>query len=163
MLASFKGLRSVLLKGGHDTTRAGVCVDNLYILVGESDVVSSHPIPAPYLERAAGVAVTFSRVSSEDGTAHALKIAYSHARIVAQNDHGTGCSLASATAASLAKLLHTHEQTSTDTDVAYLLRLLPLAVLNGVVFVTSSIRAASVYRVGAGHGPLFHHKGNVVL
>jgi hypothetical protein len=35
MLNTFKGLKSVLLKGGHDTTRKGVCADHLYILLGE--------------------------------------------------------------------------------------------------------------------------------
>jgi hydroxymethylpyrimidine/phosphomethylpyrimidine kinase len=60
-------------------------------------------------------------------------------RIHTRNNHGTGCTLASAIACYLAKGLGIEE-----------------AVRKAKTYVTEAIRAGSTYRIGHGHGPLHH-------
>lgn len=64
-----------------------------------------------------------------------------HPRIVARNTHGTGCTLASAIAAGLARGLS-----------------LPDACDQGIAYV-SGLLVASVESLGGGHGPLLHGLG----
>jgi len=64
-------------------------------------------------------------------------------RIVSANDHGTGCSLAAATAAHLAM----------GTDAVG-------AVTQAKAFVARAIRGAASWTLGAGHGPLDHFGWN---
>lgn len=63
-------------------------------------------------------------------------------RIATRNDHGTGCTLASAIAARLA-LGHP----------------LPQAVAGAKVYVNEALKAAADWRLGAGRGPVHHHHG----
>jgi hydroxymethylpyrimidine/phosphomethylpyrimidine kinase len=63
-------------------------------------------------------------------------------RVPTRNDHGTGCTLASAIAARLA-LGHP----------------LPQAVAGAKVYVTEALKAAADWRLGTGRGPLHHHHG----
>jgi hydroxymethylpyrimidine/phosphomethylpyrimidine kinase len=60
-------------------------------------------------------------------------------RIATENTHGSGCTLASAVAAGLAKGYSLHE-----------------AVLEAKAYVSAAIAAANRLHVGAGHGPLHH-------
>lgn len=60
-------------------------------------------------------------------------------RIATRNNHGTGCTLSSAIAASLAKGA-TMEQ----------------AVLQAKTYITNAIRAGAEYTIGHGHGPVHH-------
>jgi hydroxymethylpyrimidine/phosphomethylpyrimidine kinase len=64
-------------------------------------------------------------------------------RVVSANDHGTGCSLAAATAAHLA--LGSEAVTAVEAAKAYVAR---------------AIRGASSWTLGAGHGPLDHFGWN---
>ena len=66
-------------------------------------------------------------------------IALAAPRIVTQNTHGTGCSLASAIAAGLAK--------GTEMEIA---------VRNAKTWVSAAIAAADRLAVGHGHGPIHH-------
>jgi hydroxymethylpyrimidine/phosphomethylpyrimidine kinase len=66
-------------------------------------------------------------------------IALAAPRIATQNTHGTGCSLSSAIAASLAK--------SEDLETA---------VRNAKAWVSAAIAAADRFSVGHGHGPIHH-------
>jgi hydroxymethylpyrimidine/phosphomethylpyrimidine kinase len=61
------------------------------------------------------------------------------ARVVTGNDHGTGCSLSAAMAASLAKGAS-----------------VPDAIAQGKSFVARALAGAAGWRLGAGHGPLDH-------
>ncbi|MDA1361558.1 bifunctional hydroxymethylpyrimidine kinase/phosphomethylpyrimidine kinase [Glycomyces luteolus] len=63
-------------------------------------------------------------------------------RVATRNDHGTGCTLASAIAARLA-LGHP----------------LPQAVAGAKVYVTEALKAAADWRLGLGPGPVHHHHG----
>jgi hydroxymethylpyrimidine/phosphomethylpyrimidine kinase len=60
-------------------------------------------------------------------------------RVVTGNDHGTGCSLSAAVAASLAK----------GTTV-------PEAIAQAKAFVARALAGGAAWRLGAGHGPLDH-------
>ncbi len=60
-------------------------------------------------------------------------------RIAARNNHGTGCTLASAVAAGLAKGLELVE-----------------AVRAGKDFVTAALAAADTIKIGSGRGPVHH-------
>jgi hydroxymethylpyrimidine/phosphomethylpyrimidine kinase len=60
-------------------------------------------------------------------------------RVATKNTHGTGCTLASAIAAGLAKRLSLND-----------------AVRDAKAYVTGAIAAADRLHVGAGHGPLHH-------
>jgi hydroxymethylpyrimidine/phosphomethylpyrimidine kinase len=64
-------------------------------------------------------------------------------RVVSANDHGTGCSLAAATAAHLAQ----------GTDAM-------TAIKEAKVFVADAIRGSASWTLGAGHGPLDHFGWN---
>jgi len=64
---------------------------------------------------------------------------FDYPRIVTQNTHGTGCTLSSAIAASLA-----HGSTLED------------AVATGREYVQNAIEAGATYRLGHGHGPVHH-------
>jgi hydroxymethylpyrimidine/phosphomethylpyrimidine kinase len=61
------------------------------------------------------------------------------ARVVSQNDHGTGCTLSAAITALLARQSE-----------------LSFAVRRAKSYVTSAIDGAKAWRLGAGHGPLDH-------
>lgn len=63
-------------------------------------------------------------------------------RVATENDHGTGCTLASAIAARLA-LEHP----------------LPHAVSGAKAYVAEALRAAANWRLGTGPGPVHHHHG----
>ncbi|WP_051704210.1 bifunctional hydroxymethylpyrimidine kinase/phosphomethylpyrimidine kinase [Glycomyces sp. NRRL B-16210] len=63
-------------------------------------------------------------------------------RVATRNDHGTGCTLASAIAARLA-LEHPLTQ----------------AVAGAKAYVTEALRAAAEWRLGTGPGPVHHHHG----
>lgn len=63
-------------------------------------------------------------------------------RVATRNDHGTGCTLASAIAARIA-LAHP----------------LPQAVAGAKAYVTEALRAAADWRLGTGPGPVHHHHG----
>ncbi|WP_204745386.1 bifunctional hydroxymethylpyrimidine kinase/phosphomethylpyrimidine kinase [Glycomyces paridis] len=63
-------------------------------------------------------------------------------RVATRNDHGTGCTLASAIAARLA-LGHP----------------LPQAVAGAKVYVTEALKAATDWHLGTGPGPVHHHHG----
>ncbi|THV42858.1 bifunctional hydroxymethylpyrimidine kinase/phosphomethylpyrimidine kinase [Glycomyces buryatensis] len=63
-------------------------------------------------------------------------------RVDTRNDHGTGCTLASAIAARLA-LGHP----------------LPQAVAGAKTYVTEALKAAAGWRLGSGPGPVHHHHG----
>lgn len=63
-------------------------------------------------------------------------------RVATRNDHGTGCTLASAIAARLA-LGHP----------------LPQAVAGAKVYVTEALKAAADWHLGTGPGPVHHHHG----
>jgi hydroxymethylpyrimidine kinase/phosphomethylpyrimidine kinase len=63
-------------------------------------------------------------------------------RVATRNDHGTGCTLASAIAARLA-LEHP----------------LPQAVAGAKAYVTDALKAAADWRLGLGPGPVDHHHG----
>ncbi len=63
-------------------------------------------------------------------------------RVATRNDHGTGCTLASAIAARLA-LEHP----------------LPQAVAGAKAYVTEALKAAADWRLGLGPGPVHHHHG----
>jgi hydroxymethylpyrimidine/phosphomethylpyrimidine kinase len=65
-------------------------------------------------------------------------------RVVSANDHGTGCSLAAATAAHLARGASALD-----------------AVGEAKAFVTDAIRGAAAWTLGAGHGPLDHFGWNL--
>lgn len=71
-----------------------------------------------------------------------LARAWRHPRVVSRNTHGTGCTLASAIAANLARGLA-----------------LPDACERGVAYV-SGLLIRSVESVGGGHGPLLHGLGD---
>jgi len=60
-------------------------------------------------------------------------------RVATTNDHGTGCSLAAATAAGLARGLAT-----------------PLAIEEAKAFVHRAIEQAASWKLGRGHGPINH-------
>jgi hydroxymethylpyrimidine/phosphomethylpyrimidine kinase len=64
---------------------------------------------------------------------------YAAARIVTQNDHGTGCTLSAAIAARLAQ---------GDT--------LPAAVAHAKDFLTKALTTGAQYQLGRGHGPVHH-------
>ena len=64
-------------------------------------------------------------------------------RVVSTNDHGTGCSLAAATAAHLAR----------GADAV-------TAVQEAKAFVADAIAGAARWTLGAGHGPLDHFGWN---
>jgi hydroxymethylpyrimidine kinase/phosphomethylpyrimidine kinase len=64
-------------------------------------------------------------------------------RVATRNDHGTGCTLASAIAARLA-LEHP----------------LPQAVAGAKAYVTEALKAAADWRLGTGPGPVHHHHGS---
>ncbi|WP_205325263.1 bifunctional hydroxymethylpyrimidine kinase/phosphomethylpyrimidine kinase [Glycomyces sp. YM15] len=63
-------------------------------------------------------------------------------RVATRNDHGTGCTLASAIAARLA-LEHP----------------LPQAIAGAKAYVTEALKAAADWRLGLGPGPVHHHHG----
>ncbi|MDN3239931.1 bifunctional hydroxymethylpyrimidine kinase/phosphomethylpyrimidine kinase [Glycomyces tritici] len=67
-------------------------------------------------------------------------------RVATRNDHGTGCTLASAIAARLA-LGHP----------------LPQAVSGAKAYVTEALRAAADWRLGLGPGPVDHHHAHLRL
>lgn len=87
------------------------------------------------------------------------------------NDHGTGCSLASAIAAGLARALVTEEyrqERSTKHGSAeyeqggprlWFVQALTRAVIAGVGFVQVAMQAAGNVKIGEGHGPLLHCAG----
>jgi hydroxymethylpyrimidine/phosphomethylpyrimidine kinase len=64
---------------------------------------------------------------------------YAAARVVTQNDHGTGCTLSAAIAARLAQ---------GDT--------LPAAVAHAKDFLTKALTTGAQYQLGRGHGPVHH-------
>ncbi len=77
---------------------------------------------------------------SVDLLSHAGRIVHLSApRIATRNTHGTGCTLASAIAAGLARGKE-----------------LPMAVADAKVFVTAAIAAADKLGIGQGRGPLHH-------
>lgn len=60
-------------------------------------------------------------------------------RVATRNDHGTGCSMAAATASGLA-----HQ------------RAVPVAVREAKLFVRRALEGAASWHIGAGHGPIDH-------
>jgi hydroxymethylpyrimidine/phosphomethylpyrimidine kinase len=103
-----------------------------------------------------------------------LAATFIHPRIQAPagklNDHGTGCSLASAIAAGLAGGLRPHPHAFGGGGPAARLGAAPAgeelavllvgAALEGIQFVTRAMRAATTVTIGQGHGPLLHHFGD---
>jgi hydroxymethylpyrimidine/phosphomethylpyrimidine kinase len=102
-----------------------------------------------------------------------LVVTFVHPRIHSPtgklNDHGTGCSLASAVASGLARGLCPHpavlgvpapaarlDQGAGGSEVA---TLLASAVGEGIQFVSRAMSAAVEVNIGQGHGPLLHHFG----
>jgi hydroxymethylpyrimidine/phosphomethylpyrimidine kinase len=75
--------------------------------------------------------------------AHGVLTVMEGPRVVSANDHGTGCSLAAATAAGLAR----------GVDAV-------TAVRQAKAFVARAISGAASWTLGAGHGPLDHFGWN---
>jgi hydroxymethylpyrimidine/phosphomethylpyrimidine kinase len=75
--------------------------------------------------------------------AHGVLTVMEGPRVVSANDHGTGCSLAAATAAGLAR----------GVDAV-------TAVTQAKAFVARALRGAATWTLGAGHGPLDHFGWN---
>jgi hydroxymethylpyrimidine/phosphomethylpyrimidine kinase len=120
------GPRAVLVKGGHrEESRTG-------------DIDNSRGLRSGDTRASPGAADTAIDVLWCDG--QMLDLAAP--RVATRNDHGTGCTLASAIAARLA-LEHP----------------LPQAVAGAKAYVTEALKAAADWHLGLGPGPVHHHHG----